>query len=149
MNVVTGPKRGVLHCFICETADKPAVIIFAHALRLARQVGRRHRQGDGPLQGPPQLDHFPALRPRRLRPQARGVARKHAIANVPLAVVEDLAGPPGYTINKDADVTVLLSVKQKVVANFAFRAGDLTDARVDEILKAMEEFDEVPPAGGI
>src|SRR5262249_28170165 len=27
--VCTGPNRGTLHCYICETADKPAVIIFA------------------------------------------------------------------------------------------------------------------------
>ena len=29
---ITGANRGVSHCFICETADKPAVIVFARTL---------------------------------------------------------------------------------------------------------------------
>jgi hypothetical protein len=62
------------------------------------------------------------------------------VANVPLAVVEDLTGPPGYTIHREAEVTVLLSVKQKVVANFAFRPGELTDERIAEVLKELSEL---------
>src|SRR5438309_3428653 len=30
--VATGPQRGQAHCFICETADRPAVIVFARTL---------------------------------------------------------------------------------------------------------------------
>src|SRR5262245_26001532 len=28
----TGPQRGQSHCYVCETADKPAVIVFARNL---------------------------------------------------------------------------------------------------------------------
>jgi hypothetical protein len=35
-------------------------------------------------------------------------------------------------------VTVLLSVKQKVVRNFSFRAGELTEARVKEVLDSLQ-----------
>ncbi len=141
MNVVTGPKRGVLHCYIRETADKPAVIVFARTAtdtlgKLAAGIDKaviRNKEAD--LRSwitflHPDLVSFD--------PKLVQWARQHAVANVPLAVVEDLAGPPGYTISKDADVTVILSVKQKVVANFAFRAGELTDARVEEVLKAVD-----------
>ena len=41
--------------------------------------------------------------------------------------------------HKDADVTVMLFTKQKVVANFAFRAGELTDKRIDEVVKAVPQ----------
>ena len=34
-------------------------------------------------------------------------------------------------------MTVLLSVKQRVVRNFAFRPGELTDARIAEVLAAI------------
>ena len=47
---------------------------------------------------------------------------------------------PSYRIHRDADVTVLLSVKQKVVVNRAFRAGELTDARIAEILEAVPKI---------
>jgi hypothetical protein len=63
--------------------------------------------------------------------------QKHAISNVPCAVFEDTVGPPAYLLAREADVTVLLSVKQKVVANFAFRAGELDDAAIAEIVKAV------------
>jgi hypothetical protein len=38
---------------------------------------------------------------------------------------------------------VLLSVRQRVVRNFAFRAGELTDARVAEVLGAIPAL--LPP----
>jgi hypothetical protein len=41
---------------------------------------------------------------------------------------------------RDADVTVLLSVQQKVVANFAFRAGELNDDAIGEIVKAISKI---------
>ena len=38
---------------------------------------------------------------------------------------------------RDADVTVLLFVKQKVVANFAFRSGELSDDKIGDVMKAL------------
>jgi hypothetical protein len=67
-------------------------------------------------------------------------AQSHAISNVACAVFEDTVGPPTYRLNKEADVTVLLSVKQKVVANFAFRAGELNDAAIAEIVKSIPKI---------
>jgi hypothetical protein len=52
-------------------------------------------------------------------------------------VFEGAGGPPAYRLRKEADVTVLLSAKQKVVRNFSFRTGELSDARVAEVLEAV------------
>src|SRR5258705_7855158 len=30
--ISTGPERGKSHCYICETGEKPAVIVFARSL---------------------------------------------------------------------------------------------------------------------
>ena len=54
-------------------------------------------------------------------------AQKQGLKTVPVGAFEDADGPPSYKLHKDADVTVLLFAKQKVIANFAFRAGELTD----------------------
>ena len=67
-------------------------------------------------------------------------AKDHAIANVPCAVFEDMVGPPAYLIAKEAEVTVVLSVKQKVVANFAYRTGELNDAAIAEIVKSVPKI---------
>jgi len=64
-------------------------------------------------------------------------SKKHATGNVPIAVFEDKVGPPAYRLSPDADVTVLVSVKRSVVANFAFRGGELNDAAIDDIAKAV------------
>ena len=37
-------------------------------------------------------------------------------------------------------VTVLLSVKQKVVRNFAFRAGELNNEHIAEVLKGIPQI---------
>ena len=143
--VAVGTQRGKAQCFICETEDRPAVIVFARQLNdpLAKLV----RQLDKAL-----VDHKKA----ELRawvtflhddqaaydPLVVDWAKKQSVRSVPLAVFEDLDGPPSYKLSRDAEVTVLLSIKQKVVRNFAFRSGELTEARIAEIAKALGEMIE-------
>jgi len=139
----TGPNRGISHCFICETGDKPAVILFARAVseplgKLANGVEKavaKHKDAELRAWVTILDNDQPGVDPKIVQ-----WSRKHALASVPVAVFEDAGGPPSYKLARDADVTVLLFVKQKVVANFAFRAGELTDARMEEVLKAIPEL---------
>jgi len=55
-----------------------------------------------------------------------------------LDLFDDEAGPPSYRLNREGQATVLLFVKQKVVANFAFRGGEITDAKIAEVTKALD-----------
>jgi hypothetical protein len=138
--VSVGPQRGMSHCYICETAERPAVVVFARTLndplgKLLRGLDRAladHKSAE--LRAWVTFLHEDQL---AFDPQVVQWAKKQALRGVPLAVFEDLDGPPSYKLHREADVTVLLFVKQKVVSNFAFRAGELTDARLDEILKAV------------
>ena len=141
--VAVGPQRGQQHCFICETADKPAVIVFARTLseplgKLAHGIDQavgKHK--DAELKA-----WITFLYDDQISVDGKIVkwAQQHAVGSVPIAVIEDVGGPPSYKLARDADVTVLLFVKQKVVANFAFREGELTNARIDEVLKAVPEL---------
>jgi hypothetical protein len=138
--IATGPERGRLHCYICETADRPAVAVFARTPNDA--LGRLVQQLDKAV-----LDHKKAelrawvtfLGEDQVTLDATLVrwGQQHGVRNVPLGVFEDSGGPPSYRLHRDADVTVLLFVKQKVVANFAFRGGELTDEKVSEVIKAL------------
>lgn len=141
--VSVGKDRGQLHCFICETEDRPAVIVFARKLsdplaRLARGVDKA--MIDRKAEELRAWVTFLSDDQTALDPKVVAWSKKHALRNVPLAVFEDVVGPPSYLIGRDAEVTVLLSVKQKVVRNFAFREGELTAERVREILKALPEI---------
>lgn len=60
--------------------------------------------------------------------------------NVPLAIVEDVAGPPAYKISKDAEVTVLLYTNNEIVKNFAFRAGELKESDVKTIVASIPKI---------
>jgi hypothetical protein len=43
-------------------------------------------------------------------------------------------------LNADADVTVLLFVKERVVANFSFRKGELNDASTKAVLAELPKL---------
>jgi hypothetical protein len=141
--VITGTHRGTPHCFICETLDKPAVIVFARnpdgslgklAAALANAQTKHQDAGLRAWITFLHEDHT-AVDAKLLK-----WSREHSAATLPLAVFEDVGGPPSYRLSADAEVTILCFVQQKVVANFSFRAGELTDARIDEVLKSLPEL---------
>ncbi|MBI3407787.1 MAG: hypothetical protein HY040_05450 [Planctomycetes bacterium] len=145
--VAVGPQRGQSHCFICEAADRPAVILFAR--QLSEPLGKLVHKLDKSL-----ADHkdmriwvtFLAEDQQTIDPKVVQWSKKHATGNVPLSVFEDEVGPPTYLLAREADVTILLSVKQRVVANYAYRAGELNDAAIADILKALPRIG-LPPLG--
>ncbi len=138
--VATGAQRGKSHCYICETGERPAVIVFARTP--TDSLGRLLADLDQSISKNQVAelrawttflsDDQPNLDPRLVE-----WARKHGIRNVPIGVFEDRDGPPSYRLHTDADVTVIVAVKQKVVANYAYRAGELNDERVKEVLAAV------------
>jgi len=141
--VSVGPERGQLHCYICEAGDRPVIIVFARTLtdplgKLVHGIDQalaRHKGAE--LQGWVTFLHDDQT---AFDPKVVAWGQKHAVRNVPLGVFEDTVGPPAYRLAPDADVTVLLSVKQRVVANFAFRKGELTDAAAAEVLRAVPKL---------
>lgn len=140
--LATGPQRGQSFCYICDTGDKPAAIIFARSLteplgKLAAKLDQA--AADGVV---PEMRTWLTLLDDGKQPDLdrRLVAwgLQHAIKAMPLGTFEDEAGPPSYRLNREAQATVLLFVKQKVVANFAFRAGEITDAKIADVTKALD-----------
>jgi hypothetical protein len=139
----TGENRGKSHCYVCETADRPAVIVFARSL--SGPLGKLTAGLDAALAAHKKAE----LRAwvtilhedqSKLDDDVLKWAKKHAVKATPVGVFEDTDGPPSYKLSRDADVTVLLAVKQKVVANYAFRAGELKDEQVKEVLAALAKI---------
>src|SRR5438552_6834334 len=143
--VATGPQRGQPTCYICEQHEggKPAAVVFARTLSdplgklLAKLDGARPAKNDPgykvwmtQLAAPADLD--------ALAKWAQGKGLK----TVPVGAFEDADGPPAYKLHKDADVTVLLFVKERVVANFAFRAGELDDKAIEQVMKSIPKLFE-------
>ena len=61
-------------------------------------------------------------------------AKKHKLKNTPVTIFDGVAGPPKYKISKDADVTVMMWVGQKVKANHAFENGKLNKSSIKKVL---------------
>lgn len=76
----------------------------------------------------------------KLEPQLKALAEKEKIENVPLTIVEGVAGPEKYKIAKDADVTVILYTKGKAEASFAFEKGKLEEKGVKEVVAALSKI---------
>jgi hypothetical protein len=141
--IATGMHRGQTQCYICATGDLPAVIVFARTPsdplgKLVQSLDRAVADNKkAELRGWVTFlsDDQPAMDSVVVE-----WGKKHAVRDMPLGVFTDAGGPPAYKLSSDADVTVLLYVRQKVVANFAFRAGELNETRTVEVLKAIPQI---------
>jgi hypothetical protein len=138
--ISTGPERGKSHCYICETGDRPAVVVFARSLgdglgKLCQELDRavaEHKKGELKAWVTFLNDNQLSFDPKVVR-----WGKKYALRTIPLGVFEDVAGPPSYRLAQDADITILLFVKQEVTASFAFRPGELTKDNLRKVLKAL------------
>jgi hypothetical protein len=68
-----------------------------------------------------------------LEKKLKEVADKEGLKKTVLSI-DNPAGPKGYNVAKDADITVVLYNKRKIEANHAFKKGDLNDKAIEKIL---------------
>ena len=141
--VATGPQRGQQTCYICEQheGNKPGVVVFARGTSDA--LGKLVAQLDAAAIT--EKDSGCKVWVTLLAPKAdldslAKWAQKSGIKGAPVGAFEDADGPPSYKLHKDADVTVILFTKQKVVANFAFRAGELDDKAIENVMKSVPQM---------
>ena len=68
--------------------------------------------------------------------EAKAFAEKAGVKKTVFAI-DNVAGPKGYNLAKDAEITVLLYNKGKVEANHTFRKADFNPAAVEAIVKDL------------
>ena len=139
--IATGPERGKQTCFICEQLNNPTAVVFARTLSdpagklMAAFDAEMAKQKDAGFKA--WMTHV--TKTADLDGMAKW-AQKQGLKSCPVGAFEDVDGPPAYKLAADAEVTVLLFVNQKVVSNFAFRTGELTDEKIKEVTKALPEL---------
>src|SRR5262249_40160718 len=74
-----------------------------------------------------------------LEQKLKGLAGKEGIKNC-VFTIDNPAGPKGYGIDKDADVTVVLYTNKKVAVNDAFKKGELKAGDVDKIVADLSKI---------
>jgi hypothetical protein len=74
-----------------------------------------------------------------LKDDLKKLAKDEGLKKTVLSI-DNPAGPKGYGVDKDADVTVVLYTKRNVKSNFAFRKGELNAAAIDQIMAAVPKI---------
>lgn len=133
--IASGPQRGQPTCYICETAEKPGIVVFARSVSapLAKLMTKFDdailaREKDG------LKSWMTVLGEKTIGIDALGKwAKETGLKSAPVGVFDDPVGPPSYKLAEDADVTVLMFVDRKIVTNVAFRAGELNDEAIKKL----------------
>jgi hypothetical protein len=71
--------------------------------------------------------------------ELKALATKEGIKTC-ILTIDNVAGPDGYDVAKEADVTVVLYNKRKVHANFAYKKGELNDKAIDQIVQDVSKI---------
>ena len=147
VRAITGPLKGKSVCYVCRNGDRPVVMV------LARQIDPELRKLLKQLDGTVDARRAVGLRcfgvfvgpeGRQLAPDIQTLAFDEKL-DLPLTLaVTSSEGPAGQNLNPDAALTVVLYRELKVVANFAYRNGQLTPADRAAILKQVERLAESP-----
>ncbi|MCY2943994.1 MAG: hypothetical protein WCO91_08265 [Gemmataceae bacterium] len=69
----------------------------------------------------------------------KDLAKKEGIKETVLSV-DGPAGPKGYNIAKDAEVTVVFYNKRNVKTNLAFKKGELKEGDVEKIVAELKKI---------
>jgi len=132
---VTGPAAGEPHCLVCENGANPVVMIFARepSAKLVRLLAKvdaateKHRAK--------QMGSFCVFLSEQedLAERLKTTAAENKLKQIVLAI-DIPAGPDGFNVTAEADVTVVLYNEHRVLANHAFRRGELNDRGIDQIM---------------
>lgn len=74
-----------------------------------------------------------------LKKKLEELGEKEKLKSIVLTI-DNPAGPEGYDIAKDADVTVLLYSRQQVKVNHAYKKGELTEREVNRIVSDLSKI---------
>lgn len=134
---VTGPNQGKSLCYRCSYGGRPVVSVFTRGadgkiselvkeldLVVGENADKQMRAFVVLLSDDEDADAGKLTK----------LAEDKEVKSTPLTIFDGLAGPPEYKIAKDADVTVLMWRGQKVLANHAFKAGELDGKAVKSVV---------------
>jgi hypothetical protein len=140
--LATGPDRGKQECYICGQDNKPTVVVFTRATTPA--VSKLMAALDAEMLARKETG-FKAWMTLLTDKADLDTLAKWAVStglkSVTVGIYEDADGPPSYKIARDAEVTVMVFQKKKVLANMALRARELDDKRIQAVITALGKFE--------
>lgn len=138
---VTGENAGKKHCLYCQHGPAPVAMIFAR--QPSEQLTNLIKKIDAETgkNAKAEMGSFVVFLSNKedLQQQLKTLAEKNSIKNTVLSI-DTPAGPDGYNVAKEADVTVVLYRNAKVVSNFSYRAGQLDTKGIEQIVNDIPKI---------
>ncbi len=137
---VTGPLMNRSVCYVCRNGGRPVVMVFlrkfgAEVKPLLKQVDSL--VDDHRADGLRSFGVFVTKDPSEAISEVQTFSFDNKIA-LPLTVASDaIAEPHCQNLNAQAEVTVVLYNKRRVVNRFAFREGEIQSDEVAEVAQAI------------
>jgi hypothetical protein len=135
---VNGAKAGQKNCLYCQNGNSPVAMIFAREpspelTKLIKKIDDATVKNSGAEMGSFVVFCNDA---EGLEKKLEALAKESNLKQCILSI-DNPAGPKGYKVAKEADVTVVLYVEHTVKANFAFKKGEMMDKDIDTIVAAI------------
>jgi hypothetical protein len=126
-------------CYRCILGDRPVVMVFSR--KPDEKLGRLMKEVDtvvGQNKEKKKMAAFVNLLgddSKSMEEVAKKLVEKSGAENIAVVVPKEQPnGPKDYKISPEAETTVLIYVKGKVVANHAFEPGKLDDKTITKII---------------
>lgn len=138
---VTGEHKGEKFCLFCTNGDNPVAMVFAREnsdalAKLVKKIDEATVKNKAKEMGSFVVFLSDAD---GLDKKLAEMATKEKIEKTVLSI-DNPAGPSKYKVAADADVTVVLYVDRKVVANHAFKKGALKEADIEKVIADVSKI---------
>ncbi|MGL4553547.1 MAG: hypothetical protein ACRC33_20465 [Gemmataceae bacterium] len=138
---INGASAGKKFCLYCVNGDKPVAMVFARTP--TKEVETLVKKLDAACEAnkDAKLGSFVVFcsSEEGLEDKLKTMAKDADLKKVVLSI-DNPAGPDGYKVAKDADVTVVLYVNRTAKANYAFEKGKLTDKDIETIVESTSKI---------
>jgi len=138
---INGAKAGKKNCLYCENGTNPVAMIFAREpseelTRLVKKLDTCCEKHSGCEMG-----SFVVFCSNSddIETRAKKMAKDCDLKKVVLSI-DNPAGPEGYKVSKDADITVVLYVDRTSKANYAFKKGEMKDKDIEKIIESTSKI---------
>ncbi len=132
---INGSDAGKKACLYCKHGDSPVAMVFARTTdcpNTAKLIAKLEEVVAANAKN--EMGGFVVFLTDddKAADTLKVMAEKAKLKNVTIAV-DTPAGPNKYNVSKDADLTVVLYKEHKVVANYSFEKGKITDKDIEAI----------------
>lgn len=134
---VTGPAAGEKLCYRCRYGSNPTVSIFTKGVdenvtKLIGEINTVTGKNDSK-----NMKSFVVLLTEDVAAAEKTLKDANAkvkASHTPLTTFDGLAGPASYKLDKDAEVTVMMWVDNKLAVNKTFKAGELNAEEIAAVV---------------